>query len=251
MIGDILRNKWFMRTGILILIACIAFIVFVKIDAIRFNRGMMELQDQRKPLQQVDTFSETDSIPDVSPMKSTTPHRKNQIVKSSDELGTDFINDLGQEQQTVRHEETADVLAVSPFGFGPYPEIPEGMLDSVGHPYKPAWKRTNWPNIGLPERAELMSRVAIKAWKEGHHRNWIGIGGAYGNFYFNYPNTVYVWYGEKENDDGSITQYITRAKGMTLSLEQMEKGTVPPGVRVLDGEKEGIDPYEYLDLPKK
>lgn len=248
---DILSNKWFMRTCLLIIIACIVFIVFVEIDIARYKRGMLKLQNQRETPQQVDTFPDTKSIPDISPMENTTPHEENSIVESSDVLETDIISETGQEQQTVTHEKTADAPEVSPFGFGPYPEVPEGLLNSIGQPYKPAWKRANWPNLGLPERAELMSRVAIKAWKEGHHRDWIGIGGAYGKIYFNYPKTVYVWYGEKENDDGSITRYFTRAKGMSLSLEQMRKGIVPPGVRVLDGEKEGIDPYEYLGLPKQ
>ncbi len=228
MFSDILTNKWFMRTCLLIIIACIVFIVFVEIDATRFKRGMMEEQKQVETLQQVDAIPDTESIPDISPMESTTPREENPIVESSDVLETGIISDPGQEQQTVTQEKTADAPEVSPFGFGPYPEVPEGMLDSIGQPYKPVWKSANWPNRGLPERAELMSRVAIKSWKEGLQRDWIGIGGAYGKFYFNYPNTVYVWYGEKENDDGSITRYITRAKGMSLSLEQMRKGIVPP-----------------------
>ncbi len=251
MFSDILTNKWFMRTCLLIIIACIVFIVFVEIDSTRFKRGIMKLQNQRETPQQVDTFPDTESMSEISPMESTTPHEDNPIVESSDVLETDIISDAGQEQQTVMHEETADALEVSPFGFGPYPEVPEGMLNSIKQPYKPIWKDTNWPNIGLPEMAELLSRVAIKAWKEGLHRDWIGIGSSNGIIYFNYPKTVYVWYGEKENDDGSITRYFIRAKGMSLSLEQMRKGIVPPGVRVLDGEKEGIDPYEYLDLPKQ
>lgn len=173
------------------------------------------------------------------------------VTNSDDKFDNSKLLPKNQIVDSTKKDTENTEHLTSPFGFGPYPEVPDGMLDAVGNPYRPIWNHPKWPDgIGLPRKAELLSRVIIKAWEEGLHRDYIGCS-TEGDciVYFNYPNTIYVWYGKPiEEDDGSITIPFKQVKGMTMSQEQMRYGIVPNNVRVLDGETEGIDAYEYLGL---
>ena len=80
-------------------------------------------------------------------------------------------------------------------------------------------------------------------------------GGNSGKVWLNYPNTLYVWYGESYEDaDGTIVQPIRMARGdpnAQLTRDEMRHGIIPSGVRILDGETNAIDVFEYLNLPSK
>ncbi len=251
MTRDIITNKWFIGAIALLIIFAGACYLWYRYDTAPYRQEAAEsakLLRQRETTQKMEN-NEAEQAADVTPAKSTTPTAEKSINGSTAEVKNN-TEATGQQSETLSENAAESEVRVSPFGFGPYPEVPEGMLDSVGNPYRPIWDHPKFPNIMLPEEAELMSRVAIKAWQEGLHRNWIGIGGANDKIYFNYPNTIYVWYGEREEVDGTITRYFTRVKGRTLSPEQMRLGIAPPGMRVLDGETEGIDPYAYLGISK-
>lgn len=254
MFRDILANKWILGGGLLVIIACIAFFVLLEIDNARHKRRMMQMRNQIKATQQEGSLPEAEPTQDVSPMESTTSNEENPIIEPSDELETNTISDLVQDQQTGTQGEVVDAseVSVSPFGFGPYPEVPEGMLDPVGNPYKPVWKEPDYPNYEGDRDLELIDRVWIKAWEDGE-RNILGAGSDSdtSRIYLNYPNTIYVWYDEYETDEGEEIRYFTRVRGagdVKLTTEQKLRGEVPPGVRVIDGETGGIDPYEYLGL---
>ena len=144
-------------------------------------------------------------------------------------------------------EDVAEDVPVSPFGFGPYPEVPDGLRASLN--YLASWEEDDWPNFPDARKFELMDRVLIKLWNEGD-QSWEGAGTRGDKLYPTYPNTIYVWYGEAvRNPDGTFTTPFVEVDGMTLSQEQLRLGQAPPGVTVLDGETEGIDMYEYLNLP--
>ena len=187
----------------------------------------------------------------IKTSESTSQQLDKLVAKTNNEFDNSSLTPEKLLTDSTKEDTENTELFTSPFGFGPYPEVPEGMLDVVGNPYEPIWKHPKWPDgIGLPRQAELLSRVVIKAWKEDLHRDYSGCS-TKGDciVYFNYPNTIYVWYGKPiEEDDGSITIPFKQVKGMTMSKEQMRYGIVPDNVRVLDGETEGIDAYEYLDL---
>ena len=100
-------------------------------------------------------------------------------------------------------------------------------------------------------RKELLSRVMVKAWTEGDH-NFVGAASTDGKVFLNYPNVIYVTYGEPyENKDGELIRPITRVKGagIVLSAGEMRNGVIPPGFTVIEFEDAGYDPYTYLDLP--
>jgi len=63
-------------------------------------------------------------------------------------------------------EETADV-PVSPYGFGPYPEVPTGFPDNL-HPIWPWSEEKKQELAGKGKDFELMQRVLIELWNQGN-----------------------------------------------------------------------------------
>ncbi len=135
----------------------------------------------------------------------------------------------------------------SPFGFGPYPKIPEGwngfaiwMTEKNAYDMMPDHFKKNM---------ELMARVTIKLWNEGK-RDFTGstIDRVNGRVYLNMPNTVYIRVVEDVQPDGSVTKRITRKKGYVPS--DVDLLNPPSHINVLDYDSSGIDPYEYLNLHK-
>ncbi|MYB93236.1 hypothetical protein F4054_16490 [Candidatus Poribacteria bacterium] len=143
----------------------------------------------------------------------------------------------------VGTEETpAEEVAVSPFGFGPYPEVPED------YPARPTWERSGYDTFSqdTQRELELLDRVLIKLWKQGE-RGYRGGSTDNGKVYPHYKNTAYVRY----RTTGEGRRYIARYKGdpaIRISPEQLRTGELPSYIRVLDIDSEGIDPYEFLDL---
>lgn len=154
----------------------------------------------------------------------------------------DFADAFLPDDLVAEEEAPAEDVPVSPFGFGPYPEIP------MDYPARPTWERKGYDTFSqdTQRELELLDRVLIKLWKQGA-RGYRGGSTDNGKVYPHYKNTAYVRYGTT----GDGRQYIARYKGdpaIRISPEQMRRGELPTGIRVLDIDAEGIDPYQFLDL---
>ena len=114
-------------------------------------------------------------------------------------------------------EAPAENMPVSPFGFGPYPEVP------ADYPFTPFWFRYQEDperydakyDTEMLKSKELLSRVMVKAWTEGI-RDFTGGSGSLttGKYYLHIPNAIYVEYGEPyENEDGTFTTPISSYTG--------------------------------------
>ena len=194
------------------------------------NLEGLQAESEQKP---------TESAPQVSTMES--------------ESVDDFLAELSDEEKALL---TAEVLEepqrVSPFGFGPYPEVPSDF------PHVPVWD----DDPGYPEGSEdfgrdfmreieLMERVLIKLWKQGHRASDASMSN--GIIYPGYPDTVYVTWDYTEEPDGTMTRYasgITSGADVPLSVHDFisENGTIPFGIKELSHDADGIDPYTFLDL---
>ncbi len=143
----------------------------------------------------------------------------------------------------VSEEETTEV-PLSPFGFGPYPEVPDD------YPVSPTWEREGYDTFSQDSQRELelLDRVLIKLWKQGERGYGGGGSTSDGKVYPHYKNTAYVRY----ETTAFGRRYISRYKGdpaIRISPEQLRTGELPSYIRVLDYDSEGINPYTYLDLP--
>ena len=140
---------------------------------------------------------------------------------------------------------------ISPFGFGPYPEVPPDFPDA------PIWEEDDYPEgdavfgRDFMRSMELIVRVLIKLWSQGHR---VSSGSMHNGFVLpHYPNTVYVEWSYLDEPDGTTTRYvsgITSGPDVSLSVHDaiMDEGIIPSGITVLDRDSEEIDPYSFLNL---
>ena len=258
MLRDLLSSRWF-QGGFAFFVLCVSGSLLYSWHVHRTTEA--EFGKRPQPVVSIENKPSTNTAP--------VDFQTEGVVNTPDE-NTDTPMSDEPEAETIDATEFADIadvflpddseeeapaeeVAVSPFGFGPYPEVP------ADYPFTPFWLRYQED----PERydakyetemlktKELLSRVMVKAWTEGL-RDFTGGSGSLttGKYYLHFPNAIYVEYGEPyENEDGTFTTPISSYTGGNVHLtpEQMQKGEVPSGVRVIEGD--GYNPYEYLDLP--
>ena len=143
-------------------------------------------------------------------------------------------------------EDTAlDPTLVSPYGFGPYPEIPEGF-----GPVK-------WPRSSANH--ELMKRVRIKLWEEGIKADGSTMDN--GKVYPIIKGIIYVRWKEIDYGNGPVrylgrflgdpddTKYVRSIKRKKDKARENFTEADVPGLLLVSFEDAGIDPYTFLDLP--
>ncbi len=136
-----------------------------------------------------------------------------------------------------------DPTVESPFGFGPYPSIPDTWPADVKY----------WPCRSAEH--ELMLRVQIKLESEG--KNVSGLSMRNGLVYPNFPGTVYVEWAEsgeylsKFNGDPITSQRLQAIiKAKTAQGKPFTKENVPDDIKLVPYDEGGIDPYQFLGLQR-
>ena len=154
-----------------------------------------------------------------------------------------------EEEELV--EEEAALAApprVSLFGFGVYPEIPPDYREPD------VWERIEERALTDPsaaKRQELMARVCIKLWRQGHYAEGVVYKSRTGLIYPLYPNTAYIKWDVWEEEDGTLSRFPARVlggHGIDGYEEDFAEGIIPPHITVVDYETAGIDPYQFLDF---
>ena len=210
-------------------------------DEARTQRFLQQLESsdgQRAPQQETTTDAQEEqaaapvatdddaaSVPDISVLRPNSKAAHVDTAEAPEATGAD--------------EETTDV-PVSPYGFGPYPELPEGWpADQI------------WPRISADH--ELMMRVEIKLAHQG--LDVMGSIMENGLVYPTISDTVYI-----EWDKNARRQYIRNMAGDPDACDRIraiedERGVrftaadIPSDIKVLSFQEDSIDPYEFLDLP--
>ena len=185
---------------------------------------------QRDPNGHRDGHESDETIVDVSdiPSQSTDVFSDNSFVDT--EPPTDDVV-----EPDVR---------VSPFGFGAFPQIPEGFPTNIRIPWQ-------WQEIPYKAPQELAVRVLIKLWEQGDTHF---TGAQYTDDYKifpHYPNTAYVRYSDRISDDGTLVRVISSVKGgpdlPDITPEMMATGIIP-GMQLISEEQGGIDALHFLNL---
>lgn len=140
------------------------------------------------------------------------------------------------------NEEIAEDVPVSPYGFGPYPPLPEG------------WGPETWNNISANH--ELMARVEVKLISQGINVEGSAMedGLVYpvikGILYVKWrtspgPNGVERYISDTlgHPDDGDRIASIREERGMNFSEDD-----IPSDIKIVPFEEGGINPYDFLGL---
>ncbi len=183
-----------------------------------------------------------------TPIESTsTP-----IIGVENESVDDFLAGVSDEEKArLMAEVVEETQPVSPFGFGPYPEVPPD------YPNAPIWERYDYPEgdgefgSDFMRSLELINRVLIKLWKQGRRATSASM--ERGLVYPGYPDTVYVTWAYVEEPDGTLSRYasdISSGPDVPLSVHDTisDEGVIPFGIKVLSHDTDGINPYTFLNL---
>ena len=264
MTRDIITNKWFIGAIAFLIIFAGACYLWYQHDTAPYRQEAAEtakLLRQQEAAKKVDNKSEGEQGIDAS-VESKTLTTEKPINGSTAEVKNN-TEAAGQQQSetSAQTAETADVQ-VSPYGFGPYPEVPEGFIENVGTPIWVDIARFGplSPDIINVRNQELMDRVMIKLWQEdpGKQRYMEGAFYRNGKVYVNYSNRAYVRYKTIEFPDGTTNRVITSWTAGTLESPtpdpvnpfQSNSDQIPSEIELIDLDKEdpGINPYDFLGL---
>ncbi len=249
MLRDIFTNRWF--------IGSISFlIVFAVLCYIWYQHDIASHQQQLSPTNDIvlqggiskKTQTDQRDIPQTEPFQSV--RNKSESVKDTS-VPTEVTT---KSTDTIDKNANID-LANSPFGFGPYPEVP------ADYPYQ----ERLWDNA-TPEH-ELLVRVRVKLWKQGAQTNGAMFDTDNGLIYPSIPGVIYVqWrYVEEGNSEFLGQRYTTLIMGDENTAEKWQssyliEGRYEPidvnndieasGIKVYEYPNGGVDPYNFLDLPR-
>ena len=142
----------------------------------------------------------------------------------------------------VLEDAAAEDVAVSPYGFGPFPEVPSD------YPDQGVWSEEALRSMRSGH--ELISRVRIALWNQGVRT----IGGVYDNGHrLIYPiidDVVYIRWSETPGINGKpyVQRQLTTPAVADQYYDDIQSGIFPPHLTIYEFPDGGIDPYEFLGL---
>ncbi len=225
------RIYWGLGVLIVLLVGAFSYLIYqeyadieeIKEDGKAFRDKIAKMDEQRETQEQQ---SDGTTLVDTT---GTTP---------VDTATTDTAKTSKTVTIATPEQDNTEEVKVSPFGFGSYPKVPDDYPGDFGRQGE-----INWAYRDSPGK-ELISRVLVKLWAEGE-RNFIGGSTHRGKVYPHYYDTVYVRIEETETG-----RSIRRKSGPFVDFSLDDLDDPPPHIRILDLETSGIDPYQYLNLPK-
>ena len=135
---------------------------------------------------------------------------------------------------------------VSPYGFGAFPAPPPD------YPDQGVWDEGRLRTMGPGH--ELLSRVRIKLWTQGIRTGGAVFDSDYGLIYPILPDVVYIAWDEYVDENGQVHRYVSDQLSAPETADRYEaeidKGIFSPTLTVYEFPDGGIDPYEFLGLPR-
>ena len=220
------------------------------------NRAVQALKNKNdaRPAQEVNVPIENETSSFVS-----TPDENTGAPMSNETEDLDLLDAFLPDGSVSEEKQVPEDVLVSPFGFGPYPEVP--------HDYP--HKNFNWEahlNDSNPA-FELMARVRIKLWEEEqiyasgasfmHGKIYPVIRGIVYPRYKEWNGRRYMYAAIVHPDDipsyikASSTEFPSNSKdGPPLSpvIQYIQESIRSGTLKAIDFEDAGIDPYQFLNL---
>ena len=199
----------------------------------------LEKPNETRPAEteSVPTENETPGLVNMPEENTDTPMPdETEALPNEDDDFTDaFLPD-----DFISEEAFAEEVPVSPYGFGPYPEVPAEMpADTFPSP---------------TANHELIARVRIKLIDEGINAR--GVNMENGWAYPVIPGIAYVKWKEYERPDGTV-RYISDmiahpSDGFRIAAIREKKGRafteaeIPSDIKLMSFEEGAIDPYSWI-----
>jgi hypothetical protein len=239
MYRDFLMNKWVLGSVGFLIVFAVRCVLWYQHGTADERKAAAEAEELLRQSEIAKKVSDTDSVAEQAadaPAENTTAEKP--VNENTAEAGNNTKAETQKQSGTPAANAEVEDVPTSPFGLGPYPEIPK---DYIIPPSKFKWEF--W---GETLEDELMSRVRIKLWKQGILTE--GSSFENGKVYPVILGTVYVVW------DGEIVRRITGHPDDDFDAIEaaLEAGQPPPeGITVLNRNEAGIDPYTFLELNKK
>ena len=263
MLRDLLSSRWF-QGGLVFFLLCVGGSLLYSWHVLRttesdlerhdrFTQGL-EKQNEPHPAETVNvpTENETPGLVDT-PDESTDTQMPDTTEALPNETDNLDIADAFLPDDMVSEEAPTEDVPVSPFGFGPYPEVPTGYPTHL----LPVWhwseERQQRHTSSRLESFELMDRVLIKLWNQGD-RDFDGVvRDNHGKVYPLYKDIIYVTWAVLKDENGKIIgtyarNQLSSDKTQRISFRDYMEGKIPSNIQFMDRETSGIDPYMFLGL---
>jgi len=223
----------------------------------RFLQERREKQNTTRPVKSVEAPTENETPGVVNTPEENTDTQMPELTEALPNETDDLVDAFLPEDFVSEVEAPAEEVPVSPFGFGPYPEVPSDFPKAV------IWqgseeKRQKFADDGRLEDMELIDRVLIKLWNQGDHE-WRGAkrDDLNGKVYPLYRNRIYVkhWI-EIPVEGGQIMPFPAGGTSggsdwkpdRYLPIFYESGGQLPDHIQFIDQDAAGYDPYTFLNL---
>lgn len=214
----------------------------------------LEHRNKSRTAQEVEVLTENENPDFVG-----TPDENTNTPMSNETGDLDLLDAFLPDGSVSEKKQVPEDVLVSPFGFGPYPEVP--------HDYP--HKNFNWEahlNDSNPA-SELMARVRIKLWREQqiyasgasfmHGKIYPVIRGIVYPRYKEWNGRRYMYAAIVHPDDipsyvkASSTELPSNSKDdqpLSPVIQYIQESIRSGTLKAIDFEDAGIDPYQFLNL---
>ena len=247
MFREVFANKWFIGGVAFLIVFAAACVLWYQWDTAADRKALAETAElirqwAAKKAAPDDKMEQATDAPAEHTLTETAGAVVETDTRTDNEAKTYVAGDIFIGPKPPPLPVSQDEL-VSPYGFGPYPELPNGFGPIT-------WPRKN-------ANSELMIRVEVKLLNQGVPVE--GISMENGLVYPIIKGICYVEWGETSYgrrylhqstghpDDGDYMEAIEEER-----RKRRESVTASdfPGIQLIHYEEGGIDPYTFLDLPK-
>ena len=184
---------------------------------------------------EAETLMETDNTETIP--EATVAFIDDAEIRASTDLLDAFL------EETLETENEAGPYGVSPFGFGPFPEIPPD------YPDQDIWDDIR-TSTGMEPYSELVIRTRIALWNQGIHTVGAMRDNTYNLIYPIIDDVVYIKWADNLGPEGEPYVQRVLTSPTTEDNYDLHKGIFPPHLTIYEFPDGGIDPYDFLGLPR-
>jgi hypothetical protein len=234
MIRDIFTNKWILGGFALLIIIAGGCYLWYQHTTAQYEKQAAETA----------AFARQWEINRKAAAKTVTKDVTKVPAENSDTIAEKNVNKVttkvDNDTENGGTTEAPDPSKMSPFGLGPYPEIPKEW--NVVSNY--------WELMGDSIENELLSRVTIKMHNEGIRSKYGSVGvSPTGQVIALERGSVLVEYEIDENGEKSIYSALAHPDDLSPGIYTRES-QIPSDLKIVTADEIAFDAYEYLGLPK-